>query len=253
MGIIYILTSPSGKSYIGQTIQSLDKRWKQHIDASRREYKDNCKVLNKSIRKYGHIHFTHSVLEECDNELLNTKEVEYIEKYNTMVPYGMNIKQGDGADSSSEVSKQKISESCKGRVVSEETKLLMSKSRKTSELPMYLIKNTRGYRVCNHPMGPEKRFFAKSKTDDEKYEKALAYLNKLNSLSEPEPVVEKPVREKYLQFHKNGYCVKFPETKVKYFVSKNIPKEELYTNALNYLNELKSAVQRLNVSGGESP
>ena len=30
MGYIYILTSPSGKSYIGQTIRSIEKRFQQH-------------------------------------------------------------------------------------------------------------------------------------------------------------------------------------------------------------------------------
>ena len=31
MGLIYKLTSPEKKSWIGQTIRSFDDRWKQHI------------------------------------------------------------------------------------------------------------------------------------------------------------------------------------------------------------------------------
>jgi len=235
MGIIYLITSPSGKMYVGQTIQPLDKRWKQHIDASRKEYKDHCKVLNKSLRKYGDKHFKIEILEECEEEYLNEKELLYIEKYNTIVPNGMNIKKG-GSDT-----KQKISDSLKGRQVS---------NKMNPDLPMYMLKVKNGYRICNHPMGPEKRFISKSKTDEYNYNRAIEYLNKLNILEEP-IIIMKSENEKYIQKHRNGYCVKYPGEKIKYFVSRTSSIEELYKNALSYLNELKSksAVQRLNGSG----
>lgn len=249
MGIIYLITSPSGKYYVGQTRQSLEKRWKQHIDASKREYKNNCKVLNKALRKYGDKHFKIEILEECIDEELDTKECFYIEKYNSLVPNGMNIKNGGLTGTHNDDTKKKISDSLKGREVSLETRLKLSNN-KNNELPMYMIKVKNGYRICNHPMGPEKRFICKTKSEEYNYNRALEYLNKLNNSKEP-LIQPKSTNEKYIQKHKNGYCVKYPNEKPKYFVSKQIPIESLYNSALQYLDILKSksAVQRLNGSG----
>lgn len=250
MGIIYMITSPSNKKYIGQTTQSLEIRWKQHVDSSKREYKDHCKVLNKSLRKYGDKHFKIELLEECENSDLDIKEIEYINTYNTIVPNGMNIKNGGSNGTHHPDTKTKISNSLKGRLVSHETRLKLS-SNKESNLPMYMLRVKDGYRICNHPMGPEKRFICKSKTDDYNYDRAIKYLNKLNSLEEPIVVKKEYVCEKYIQKHKNGYCVKYPNENPKYFVSKSLPIDVLYKNAMHHLNELKSksAVQRLNGSG----
>ena len=64
-------------------------------------------------------------------------------------------------------------------------------------------------------------------------------------------MIIKSENEKYIQKHKNGYCVKYPSEKPKYFVSRSSSIDELYKNALSYLNKLKSksAVQRLNDNG----
>jgi group I intron endonuclease len=246
-----MITSPSGKKYIGQTIQCLEKRWKQHVDASKRSYKDHCKVLNKSLRKYGDSNFKIEVLEECENECLDNKELEYIEKYDTIVPNGMNIKKGGANGTHHNDTKQKISESLKGRKISNETRLKMSKN-KEYDLPMYVLKIRNGYRICNHPMGPERKFASKYESNDDKYNKAIEYLNLLNNLTEP--IVAQKRNITYISKHKAGYAVKYPNEKPKYFVSKNIPNEILYENAVLYLNQLKNknAVQRLNDSGESS-
>ena len=236
MGIIYMLTSPSGKKYIGQTIQTLEKRWKQHVDASKRNYKDHCKVLNYAIRKYGENNFKVELLEECCNEEINIKERLYIEKYDTIVPNGMNIKNGGANGNHHDTTKQKISKALKGRIVLDETKLKLSNN-KNPNFPMYMLKIPNGYRICNHPMGPERRFINKKLTDDEKYKKAFEYLTILNNLSEPIKT-KKTIYPKYVQKHKNGYCVKIPNQKCKYFVSTNISNDDLYKMALNYLNKL---------------
>lgn len=253
MGFIYLITSPSGKKYIGQTIQTIEKRWKQHIDSSKKIYKDHCKVLNKSLRKYDINLFTIEVLEECVNSELDTKEIEYIEKFNTIVPNGMNIKKGGSKGTHHEDTKKQISETLKGRKVTLETRQKMSKSSKEDDLPMYLIKISNGYRVCNHPMGLDKRFITTKKCDEYNYSRAIEYLNYLNNLTTP-IVSSQSSNEKYIQNHKHGYCVKYPNCKPKYFVSKSLTSEILYKSALSYLNKLKSmsAVQRLNDSGEPS-
>jgi hypothetical protein len=64
LGEIYCITSPSGKKYVGQCMKHLSNgrkhgysgRWKEHIrDAN---YKNNCRLLNASIRKYKPENFT---------------------------------------------------------------------------------------------------------------------------------------------------------------------------------------------------
>lgn len=206
-------------------------------------------MLNKAIRKYGDKHFKIEILEECLDNELDIKEIEYIEKFNSIVPNGMNIKLGGCGGKHNETTKKQISNSLIGRIVSKETREKLSENT-NPDLPMYLIKTLNGYRVCNHPMGPEKRFISKTKSDEYNLQRALKYLEKLNNLEEPLKV-EKSTLEKYIQKHRNGYCVKFLSEKTKYFVSKQISNEILYQSALSYLNELKSksTVQRLNGSG----
>ena len=71
LGEIYCITSPSGKKYVGQCVKILSSgknrgyisRWKEHITDA--YYKDCCRLLNSSIRKYGHENFTIEVLKEC--------------------------------------------------------------------------------------------------------------------------------------------------------------------------------------------
>jgi predicted GIY-YIG superfamily endonuclease len=251
MGIIYKLTSPSGKIYIGQTVKTVEKRFKEHLEDANRSYKDHCKVLNKSLRKYGGFHFKIEILESCLDENLDTMEIEYINKYKSQTPNGMNIKLGGSSGKHHEDTKKKIGASLKGRIVSEETKLKLSAT-KNPTLPMYLIRCKTGYRVVNHPMGPEKRFLNKSSGDEQNFKRAVSYLEKLNSLKEP-IVVEKSLYEKYIQKHKNGFCVKYPNEKTKYFTTKNISADILYDTALKHLKELKSksAVQRFDDSWEE--
>lgn len=88
-GYIYKYTSPSGKSYIGQTVTSLSERaghnGKNYI---------GCKYFYQAIKKYGFNDFIVEILDECLIEELNAKERYYIEMYNTMAPNGYNIQQG---------------------------------------------------------------------------------------------------------------------------------------------------------------
>ena len=168
----------------------------------------------------------------------------------SQTPYGYNIKSGGSSAKHHEETKVKISNSLLGREVSMETRTKMMITKKKSDLPMYLIRVKDGYRVCNHPKGPEKRFLGKKQTDEQKLDRALKYLNHLNSLEDP-IVIEKSL-PMYLQKHRNGFAIKYPCFKSKYFVSKSISQEENYKLALEYLNSLNltEKVQRLNGNGG---
>lgn len=85
-GYIYKYTSPSGKSYIGQTVQSLSNRaghnGKNYI---------GCKYFYNAIKKHGWNNFIVEILGEFPIEQLNYQERRYIEIFNTLAPNGYNI------------------------------------------------------------------------------------------------------------------------------------------------------------------
>lgn len=88
-GFIYLYESPSGKRYIGQTIQSLHNRAKTNGKGYR-----NCSLFYKAIIKYGFSNFKVQILEEVEEQYLNDKEKMWIEFYNTLRPFGYNLAEG---------------------------------------------------------------------------------------------------------------------------------------------------------------
>ena len=88
-GFIYKYTSPSGKSYIGQTVQSLSDR----AGHNGKNYL-GCKYFHNAIKKYGWNNFKVEILGEFPIEQLNYQERKFIEVYNTLAPYGYNIQYG---------------------------------------------------------------------------------------------------------------------------------------------------------------
>ena len=69
-GFIYKYTAPNGKSYIGQTINSLKTRAKNIISGT--GYK-KCTLFWKAIQKYGWNNFQVEILEEICIEELNDR------------------------------------------------------------------------------------------------------------------------------------------------------------------------------------
>lgn len=137
-GVIYKITNKiNGMSYIGQTsnIKNPEKRINVHFKKS---YND-ISYINRAIKHHGAENFTVELLVTCfDIDELNTQEIEFIKKYNTLSPNGYNLKEGgDGGGKCSEEVKNKISKAKKGKSSplkgipkSEEHKLNMSISRK---------------------------------------------------------------------------------------------------------------------------
>ena len=89
-GFIYKYTSPSGKSYIGQTIYSLKERAKTSSGSGY----SNCTIFFRAIEKYGFENFEYEILGEFPIEELDEKEKYFIKKENTLQPNGYNIKIG---------------------------------------------------------------------------------------------------------------------------------------------------------------
>jgi len=113
--LIYKFTSPSGKSYIGQTC-NLKKRKSAHRNS------EGCRVFHSAIKKYNGLeYFIEEILEYgLTLEEANIKEELYIVEHNTRVPYGYNLQSGGFNNLHSNESIQKQKETMKGRYIGED-------------------------------------------------------------------------------------------------------------------------------------
>ena len=85
----------SGRRYVGQTSQTMEKRWKNHICAAKSS-KNGRWYFPNAIRKYGKDAFSHRVLEVCDSlEKANLRENAWIELFESRDPrFGFNLAKG---------------------------------------------------------------------------------------------------------------------------------------------------------------
>ena len=141
MAIIYKITNLlNNKIYIGQSVYN------------NKNYFGSGKRIKNSIKKYGKINFRKEILEECDLNKLDEKEIYWIDFYKSC-EMGYNISTGGknydnyGKTHSDETLK-KLSEMNKGeknrfygKHHSDETKRKISESLKTSEKFQKSIKN----------------------------------------------------------------------------------------------------------------
>lgn len=82
-GIYKITNKINGKSYIGQAID-IQTRWnKEKSRAFSPASNEYNRTLSKAFRKYGLDNFTFEILEECDTNLLDEREIYYIALYDT--------------------------------------------------------------------------------------------------------------------------------------------------------------------------
>ena len=82
-GTIYIITnSVNDKVYIGQTIQSLKRRWEEHYRTGSSK-SERSMSIKRAIRKYGKESFQIKELEKCKVEELDRREIYYISLYNS--------------------------------------------------------------------------------------------------------------------------------------------------------------------------
>jgi len=90
-GKIYIIKNfINNKVYIGQTIQDVSLRFKQHLKLLKSSQKQ---IIYKAIVTKGKDKFFVETLEDgIDNyQLLNSKEEFYIKKFNSLTPNGYNL------------------------------------------------------------------------------------------------------------------------------------------------------------------
>jgi group I intron endonuclease len=110
MGYIYMLKSPSGKIYIGQTIRPIHKRLEEH----RKGQSSDCVAIYNAIQYHGWDNFEKDWY-ECPDEDLNFDEGLLVREMGTLSPGGYNLREGGGSSGkASEESKRKNSEAHRG-------------------------------------------------------------------------------------------------------------------------------------------
>jgi group I intron endonuclease len=108
-GVIYKITNPKGKVYIGCTID-----FKRRLSEYRRlNIRGQVKLYN-SLIKYKFNNHMFEVIEECDESILHEREIYWI-KYFNCIEEGLNIRLGNRTGALMDSTKQKISKALKGR------------------------------------------------------------------------------------------------------------------------------------------
>lgn len=127
--LIYKITNKiNGKVYIGQTLRTLDARWKAHCNDA--IYHNSNNLFHNAIVKYGIDAFIIEELCKADTqEELDALECQFINQLKSLSPDGYNLKTGgqNGCQFSLE-SREKMSKAKIGTTLSEETKDRMSKT-----------------------------------------------------------------------------------------------------------------------------
>ncbi len=81
MPYIYKITNKiNDKVYIGKTLNSIQKRWREHLIDSKKR-KCEKRPLYSAINKYGEENFEIEQIEECSHDILNERECHWIEYY----------------------------------------------------------------------------------------------------------------------------------------------------------------------------
>ena len=79
-GFIYIIKNTiNNKVYIGQTRVSVEQRWKEHL----RHAQYGEQVINRAMKKYGVDKFYIETLEICNLDILDYREMYYIDLYDS--------------------------------------------------------------------------------------------------------------------------------------------------------------------------
>lgn len=98
MGIIYKITSPAGRMYVGQTFD-MRKRLNAHRHSMKKKNSTHVILIN-SFKKYGfdeHEFEIIEIIENCDEKTIDEREIFWIKElntYNADNPMGMNMTLG---------------------------------------------------------------------------------------------------------------------------------------------------------------
>lgn len=204
---IYLITSPSGKIYVGKANlvtssgkpHGIFKRWSGHLSDARASNGGNCRLLNQEIRTYSPKEFTIQPLLTCLASDTSFFEKHMINEYRSLYdskknPFGLNLQQGGNSGPLSPETRQIMSINRRknphfSKPHTIETKQKISQSlidnvtrydHDGSILPKYVKyinwKDRIGYQVVSHPSRKNKYFVSSSKPPDILFQECMHYL-----------------------------------------------------------------------------
>ena len=118
---IYKITNISnGKIYVGQAVSHIlnhkryrpyghQGRFRCHISEAFSTKKNQSHYLNNAIRKYGVNNFEVELIECCEIDKSDEREIHYIKTFDCLFPNGYNLKNGGSVFTHSEESKKRLS------------------------------------------------------------------------------------------------------------------------------------------------
>ena len=147
----YDFPSLSGKypspSYIGQTTQPMSMRHTQHKSAKKQNVFNNTLVTHN---------FSLSIVCLCEKDDLNTMEIDWIDKCNSVYPSGLNYDFGGKRKEMTEETRKKLSQSLKQVFNAEKYRNERSKRTKSQwDNPIMREKMIKGMKAEKHPRSEE--------------------------------------------------------------------------------------------------
>lgn len=224
MGLVYLVTNlVNDKKYVGKTTRTLEERKEEHLKVAR--YSADNVIFHRAIRKYNPENFEWKILKEVkDDRLLDSIERYYIHLYRTCIRFddahGYNLTTGGegitGYQHTNET-KRKISIAGKGRIMSDETKLLIGMANSGENNGMY------GKRGKLNPLF-ERDISEESKqkisnTLKKQYSSG-ELINPFKDKTGPNNhfslkyVITTPYNEEYIVIGMNDFCNKFTKIKI---------------------------------------
>jgi group I intron endonuclease len=261
--LIYVIkNTQTDKCYIGQTINSVELRFKQH-KAKLRSGKHSNKHLQYAWNKYGADGWYFEILAESSNiQELNLLEIEHIKNFTEQGIVLYNVRKGgDGGGNHSDITKSILSKKAKEQWNSDRDKLnkirqsqwtsefKLEMSVRTSELwnsadyrnKQKVVRSTDVYKL-NHKLGIQKASDVMSSKLKDRWSDANYKEKASNSIKES---LNKPdIRKKHLEaldrIRKNPEYIKNHKLAVKQALSSEDVRNRISKSLSKYFGNVKS-------------
>lgn len=111
IGIYKFTNKLTGESYIGQS-RDIHKRYIQHKCRHEKRLHESAPredtYFHSMLNHYGFCNFDFEIIEECNIDELNEKEIYYIKKFDTLYPNGYNKDKGGSSSHPNKLSSYEI-------------------------------------------------------------------------------------------------------------------------------------------------
>ena len=92
-GIYYFKNLVNNKVYVGKSVNINERKWYHMYDLRHNKHDNNH--FQNAFNKYGEENFKHEIIEFCEEDVLNEREVFWINHFNAMNrDYGYNLQSG---------------------------------------------------------------------------------------------------------------------------------------------------------------